>query len=538
MTSPILLEKNAGRIRHSGGAFSDYIVVRFPANDLRFIDINHRDAQAKLRDIAQFCHFRALTRGAVDPIIVSFLLLEQDHPVEDVFPGVLPVTEDGETLTSANSFITYTMRQLFRHGWVRYTDGNWLAQVPVHNPLHRHAQVVLRRLVGDQRLYIEPGFQRALPHQIDFAETPIDYLKQLTPIGRCGALSDLVYSQHPRLAFNSTFFLLEYEDYISHHSSLGEGFNLWVGEGVIRRPPLYRRAAIFGDEHNHWRVGMLSLADLTVTLPGGIRLLPPGDTDSPSGWRAALNVSPASEVVLYTRYFGVVPHGRVLGSTPLAPERFELTIVDRRVVGWKIGGGLEIPQNGFVVSFAPEVMSSQDRTALIDTLRRDISVHYEFARPEHQGIREALQAGPLLLLDGKSQLESRDIETSEQFWASRVLSDGNYQIGVVPTDYDSDLHSRHARVGLGIGALGEMILVVVAGVSKGVGIPGLESQGASLLELTELLQKAGARHAINLDGGGSAQVYYLGGRAVIPAERRGQSLVHYDRMVPSVGMVL
>ena len=42
---------------------------------------------------------------------------------------------------------------------------------------------------------------------------------------------------------------------------------------------------------------------------------------------------------------------------------------------------------------------------------------------------------------------------------------------------------------------------------------------------------------MNLDGGGSTQAYYMGGLAIVPGERRGLPMIHYARMIPSVGVV-
>jgi exopolysaccharide biosynthesis protein len=43
--------------------------------------------------------------------------------------------------------------------------------------------------------------------------------------------------------------------------------------------------------------------------------------------------------------------------------------------------------------------------------------------------------------------------------------------------------------------------------------------------------------AVNLDGGGSTQAYYLGGEIIGSGDRRGLPQVRYERMIPSVGLV-
>lgn len=530
--------KSENRIQHPDGTFSDYITISFPAKLLRFRNINQSDPQVKLRDIAHFRHFKARMRGEREPLIVSFLLLEKDHPAAQFFPNINTTTEKGENLSSANSLITYTMRQIFSEGWVNYKKGKWQEKVPAaHQAEKKRAQVVLKFLTKENRLQLEAGYRETLPDEIDFTKNSLDILKNLTPIANCGTLSDLVYTQTPRLAFNTSFFLLEHDDYFSHHSGLGEGFNLLVGAGIIQRPPLYKRATLFGDADGIWDLGFFDLDDMEITLPSSLQLHPQLKFDTPFEHLFALNPSVPKPISIYTRYFGVHSRGRVLNKTPYAPNRLELAIVACHVGGWKIGGGLDIPQNGFVVSFAKDSLSVEERITLLEALQKNIEVRYQFTKEKHQHIEEAIQTGPMLVENGVARIESYDTEGEEEFWASRVLGNGEFQIGVVPTDYDSDVNSRHARVGLGICKDGRMILVAAAGVSKGIGIPTRESQGVSLVELANLLKNAGVQHAINLDGGGSAQVYYRGGRAIVSGERRGETLVHYDRMVPSVGVV-
>ena len=97
--------KTESRIQHPEGAFSDYVIIHFPAELLRFTDIDQSDPQVKLRDISHFSHFKARVRGENDPLIVSFLQLEEDQPAAKLFPALNLQTEAGENLSSANSLI-------------------------------------------------------------------------------------------------------------------------------------------------------------------------------------------------------------------------------------------------------------------------------------------------------------------------------------------------------------------------------------------------------------------------------------------------
>lgn len=533
------ITKTQRRLHRGDGVFSDYIILHFPPGGLRFHDIDQGDPQVKLKDIAHYRYFKASQRGESQAIVVAFLRLERDQPVGVVFPGLSHTTETGEELLSTNSFITYTMRVLLDRGWLRYEKGTWQVTTPASERMWRQrAQAVIRLLTDQHRLHIELGPGRLPPDRLAFDDFPLDVYKNLIPVDRCGFLSDVVWRQHPRLIFNTAFFLLEHEDFFSHHSALGEAYNLWVEDGLIQRPPLYRRGGIFGLDNGRWRVGFCALGDLGITLPDGLQLLP-NDIPLPVGAIPfTLNDEGPSDLTLYTRYYGVASRGHVLGYTLEEAGRFELTVVDRRIVSWKIGGNLAVPQNGFVISFAPGVLSPATQSELKNPQHARFALDYHFVRSGHKDIKQAMQVGPILIQDGRSPLTNTYLEDEEQFWPSRLLDNGDWRIGVVSTDFATDVdRTRHGRVGLGIDRAGNLILVVVAGVNRGMEVPGVDSDGATLAELADLLAEAGAIDAVNLDGGGSTQAYYLGGRAVVPGDRRGLPQVHYERMVPSVGNV-
>jgi hypothetical protein len=189
-----------------------------------------------------------------------------------------------------------------------------------------------------------------------------------------------------------------------------------------------------------------------------------------------------------------------------------------------MGGNLALPQNGVVISFSSGALSSTGWDELQDILQSRFELDYDFVDPAHQTISQAIQVGPILLQNGQSPLTNTYLEDEEQFWASRALETGTWQIGVVSTDFATDVdQTRHGRVALGIDDAGHLILVMVV--------------GATLSEVAQLLKKAGAVNAVNLDGGGSTQTYYMGGQALIPGDRRGLHQVHYERMVPAVGVL-
>ena len=101
---------------------------------------------------------------------------------------------------------------------------------------------------------------------------------------------------------------------------------------------------------------------------------------------------------------------------------------------------------------------------------------------------DLVQAGPLLVRDGRSLMDGEDREG---------FSAGSGQ-------FDSDITAeRHPRCALGVSA-DELLAVCCDGRRTGV------DAGLDLAELARLLVAFGAHDAINLDGGGSATLVHRG----------------------------
>jgi hypothetical protein len=99
---------------------------------------------------------------------------------------------------------------------------------------------------------------------------------------------------------------------------------------------------------------------------------------------------------------------------------------------------------------------------------------------------DLVQAGPLLVHEGRSAIDGNDVEG---------FSAGSGQ-------FDSDITvGRYPRCALGVGD-GELLAVCCDGRRSGV------DAGLELAELARLMISFGAREAINLDGGGSATLVH------------------------------
>jgi len=510
------------------GRFSDVTTLSFAPEGLTFAGLDQRERTVKLREVAYLRDVKARARGVQDPRLVVFARLEQDRAAAEVFPGIDAHTEAGEVLYSANSTITYTLQGLLARGWLRFDSGHWSPVIPDDEPAWRaRAQAVLTFMTHHDRLCLCGALGRPLSTSTTFEG--FDTRRDLLPVDRLGFVRELVWNERPRVAFNTAFFLLEHDDFFSHHSALGEAYNLWVRDGVILRPPLYHRGAFYQAADGRWQTRHFSLADMTIHLPDGTALVPAGS--GLPGLPFTLNPDAGAQVAVYTRTSGLATRGFPLRRTPTAAKRIEFTVIDTRVVGCATGGGLDIPQNGLVLSFAGEVPPPGAIPG--DGLPR---VRYGFACQDQRGIQQAIQAGPMLLKGGQIVISAASL-AEEEFWPTPLGHTDLEQAGIVPTDYPDDVdRTRAGRIGLGVDDQNRLIVVAAPGTERGTHRPQADSAGATLLELAEWLAQAGAVDAINLDGGGSTQLFYRGGLATVPGNRYGMAGLQVERMVPAAGV--
>ena len=203
----------------------------------------------------------------------------------------------------------------------------------------------------------------------------------------------------------------------------------------------------------------------------------------------------------------------------------EFVLVNRQILSWKRGGGLQIPQNGFVLSWRRDSLPPAVQQRLIE----DAWVEYGFPDDAPPTV-SAIQAGPVLLRGGESCLT--DGTSAEEFCASEEGS-----VGITPVHTQAAGGAqRKARTALGVLPDGELLLALVDGCDAAHRTEA-DSAGVTLAELTEWMRQAGAVDALNLSGEGSSHLFLCGGLANTPSDRRGHAGVVYERMLPSIGIV-
>ncbi len=520
--SDILYNKQRRQLRD--GLWSTVHRVEIPADNLKFEDLHPMNSYVRQQDIARMHYARALARGDDSPHILTWTASQTDRRASQTFPDLSYTADDGEQIISANSFITCVLRKLLAEGWLQLHEYigdtyEWKVEIPEENKTWRaRADAILLWLEESIQLDLYPNIERGSYQPRVFR--PFDLRHNFVRIGRCDFIRHFVQNHERQVVFNTSHFLHEHDDLISHHSGYGDAVGLMVAANTILRPPVYRRGALLYDGQG-WRINTISLNDIALLMPGDIALSASRDGAD----RFQLNPEDPMPIALYTRAGGLRQNGRPLDRTPSDEHRIEFVVVNRQILSWKRGGGLQIPQNGFVLSLNANALPA----GVIERIIEDAWVEYEFADGTGH-ILAGIQAGPILMRDGSPVIDQAAVD--EEFWASR-----DETVGISPVHMHLEADGpRKARTALGIKPDGNLVLILIDGCDP-AGRTNLDSSGATLQEITELLAEAGAVNALNLSGEGSSHLFVSGGLANTPSDRRGHQGVVFERMLPSIGIV-
>jgi hypothetical protein len=226
-----------------------------------------------------------------------------------------------------------------------------------------------------------------------------------------------------------------------------------------------------------------------VTWPGGI--------STAFGLNSERSVD---GIELYTPALGASTHtvgGRelILGpgeSSHWLPLRIGQTYT-ARVIDVQDSGNIPIREKTLVLSLGPATL------AKLPAIQLGMLLHISTeTQPALHGVRTAISGGPLLLRGGKRQ----------KFRASP--SDG-YEF--------SSMLERHPRTAIGWNE-SSFFMVEVDGRQKALSV------GMTLEELSKFLLDLGCEDAMNLDGGGSATLWYAGEVRNSPCDRAEREIAN------------
>jgi hypothetical protein len=121
-----------------------------------------------------------------------------------------------------------------------------------------------------------------------------------------------------------------------------------------------------------------------------------------------------------------------------------------------------------------------------------------------------------------------------KFYNIRHLEPVPYPPSLYPMDF---AHARAARIALGADEEGKPMLLWAEGAAKFGYEKGKGSCGASLAEMAEICADVGMVNAVNLDGGGSAQILLKNRRSLRTSDRNTEDNSDVERPVPLALMI-
>lgn len=297
------------------------------------------------------------------------------------------------------------------------------------------------------------------------------------PVGdNLGFLSSL--QSRPNLVCNSHFFIMDLFDSDSPYDIFGTPFGMSVKDGVMSMPPLNGREALVVDVNGKVSIERPEIKDISMEIQG-------------KGFMHGKNCT------IYRR-----PETR---QTP-KEEGLDLMIVGTDVLSFHRGGGVMVPTGGFVLHTSE------------DLLEVPSSVHY-------LGMEDILFA----IQVGSSSVKDGVVMQSFQSPFYNILKDKvPYPPSLYPLDYAKD---RAPRMAICSDADGKPAIVWAEGCSKIRYDFGKESCGSSLLELGQYCHSIGLVNVLNLDGGGSSEIF-LDGKLQMHVSDRHLDNSDAERPVP------
>lgn len=307
---------------------------------------------------------------------------------------------------------------------------------------------------------------------------------KIIPVGRYGGYLSEV-EQNAKIKVNANFFIMDPFDCATIYDQVGTPFGLCIKDGVIENPPLYNREALLIEKEGASYISQKDIHELIVGL---------GEKTYISGKNATIYTRPK-----YTK-------------TP-DDNRVKVVIVGRQVVAVKRSGSVPVPASGFVMSIKGGKVAPGD------------AVSYHGLKDVQFGI----QVGNSIIRKG--------VKTEKfisKFYNIYKLQRVPYPPSLYPMNFEK---ARAARMALGADKEGKPVLFWAEGKGKLEYKPGEDSVGASLSEMAEIASDLGLRNAINLDGGGSAQILLDGERTLHISDRNKEDNSDAERLVP-LGLVV
>ena len=284
-----------------------------------------------------------------------------------------------------------------------------------------------------------------------------------------------------RLKVNASFFIMDRFDCATLYDHVGTILGLCVKDGVVTNPPLYHREALLVKKDGTVTVTVPDIRNMDMTIGA-------------STFRHGRNC----------RIFTRPDHSR----TPRC-KGTKLVIVGCRVAAVSQAASVPIPASGFVMCLDGDCSIIPGSTVTYHGM---------------EDVVFGIQVGNSILIDGEKTTGFRS-----KFYNIRRLQPVPYPPSLYPMDFDN---ARAARIALGADKDGKPMILWAEGAAKFGYQPGQMSCGASLKEMAEICADVGMVNAVNLDGGGSAQILLGNKRSLKISDRNRDTHDEAERPVP------
>ena len=281
------------------------------------------------------------------------------------------------------------------------------------------------------------------------------------------------------LKANASFFIMDRFDCATVYDHVGTPLGLQVKDGAVLNPPLYDREALLVKKDGSVAVEPVSLSRLELEIAGQTWVI---------GKNAALFTRPKRAWV--------------------SGKGKKLVIVGCQVAA-VCDGRADIPASGFVLCPEGPCAAKPGDHVMYNGLEE---------------VAFGIQVGNSILRNGEKTLSFRS-----KFYNIRRLQPIAYPPSLYPMDFRG---ARAARMALGADKDGKPMLLWAEGAAKLGHTPGADSRGATLVDMADFCADAGMVSAVNLDGGGSAQMILGNRRSLMVSDRKAEDLSEAERPVP------
>lgn len=289
----------------------------------------------------------------------------------------------------------------------------------------------------------------------------------IMPYSEIGLLSDR--SILGKVKINASFFSFDVIDADSKYDIYGTAIGLRVKDGKILYPPQFDREALIVDNNNCVTIRPIGLKDVKISIPGTI----------------------------YERPRKYAPK----------TKGYNVVVVGNKVVDICKGKRTIIPSTGYV----------------INTYENNIKVGDTITYTGLEDVKFAIQVGNSIIVDNVKTTSFKS-----KFYDVYKLRNTPYPPSMYPLDFE---HARAPRMVLGADEENKPVVVFFEGSSKNEYQFGIDSCGASLLEMANILSELKIKNAINLDGGGSAQIL-IDNKRELKVSNRDKNNNELERPIP------